>query len=118
MIPEIKRFHSPDIDDLDVFTPTEIDNFCFLLQLIASPKGMDGEESFDIIICTPLWLAENIKESEPIIGRHHLIVKYYDYNLIMNMIKEYCTTCIGTNWNECATKLGRIGKWEFEDYQE
>jgi hypothetical protein len=118
MIPEIKKLHSPDIMNLETYKPLKKDCFCFLLQVIAGPKGMEGEESFDVKVCTPQWLMNNIKNNEIIMGRHYLILQRYNYDLISQRIDSFCHMCEGKEWKECAEKLGRLGKWEYEDYQE
>jgi hypothetical protein len=114
---ELKRLHSPDIDDLSTYRPTETDEFCFLLQVIAGPEGLDGEEAFDVVVCTPKWIARNNKPSALIVGRHYLIVFEYNYERIARFIEDYCVACEGSSWQEVAEKLGRLGRWEFEDYQ-
>jgi hypothetical protein len=118
MIPEIKELHSPDIYDLISYEPFPEDSFCFLVQLIAGPQGQEGEESFDVMICSPKWIMENVKEDEPLIGRHYLIMKKYNFDLLWYTIQSYCKLCEGKIWIECAEKLSRLGKWEFEDYRE
>jgi hypothetical protein len=115
---EIKYFHSPDIDNLESYKPEEKDNFCFLLQIMAGPEQVDGEESFDVIVCTPKWLMNNHNENEIIIGRHHLIVFKYDWMNIKSTIDNYIQNSIGNDWKECAIQLSRLGRWEFEDYKE
>lgn len=118
MIPEIKRLHSPDITNLKEYKQPENGEFCFLLQIIVTPKGVDGEESFDVIVCSLKWLDKRIDSFDIYNARHHLIIKNYNYDKLLEMIKKYCNSCVGNSWNECAMKLGRLGKWEFEDYKE
>jgi len=113
---ELKGIHSPDIDDLSQYRPADAGNFGFLLQAMAGPKGQEGEESFDVMICTPKWLVENHESHEIIFGYHHIMVFEYDYSRIVGAIDKYVRGCTGDNWNEIATKLSRMGKWEFEDY--
>ncbi len=114
---EIKRIHSPDIDDLSSYYPDEPDCFAFLLQVMIGPKDEDWEESFDIEVCTPKWFESKYAENEAIFGRHILIVFEYDLERIKQKISKYCASCSGENWQELANKLGRIGYWEFEDYK-
>lgn len=115
---DLKRLHSPEIDNLFTFIPDEPESFSFLLQAFIGPKGEEGEESFDIEVCTPKWLSKNYRQEDIVIGRHLLIVFNYNYDRIFQKIKSYVESCSGDTWNEVAQKVGRIGKWEFEDYTE
>jgi len=113
----LKGLHSPDIYDLKTYSPNEPDNFGFLLQAMIGPAGQEGEESFDIVVCTPEWLKWN-HTTEVVLGRHHLIVFEYNYERLTGYIAAYAEECTGESWQEIAQLLGRLGKWEFEDYQE
>jgi len=115
---EIKAIYSLDIDDLERYVPSQRDSFSFHLRIIAGPQYESGEESFDLTVCTPKWLLENLHADEVIIGRHYLIVMYYDYERILKTVKNYCDECVGNTWTEVAEKLGRLGHWEFEDYRD
>ena len=115
---ELKRLHSPDIYDLENYQPENTEKFAFLLQIMVGPEGKDGEESFDIEVCTPKWLEETYGIDDVVIGRHHLVVREYNYQRIAHVVKEFLQGCSGENWNEIAEKVSRLGKWEFEDYVE
>ena len=115
---EIRALYSPDIHDLEFWKPPQLDSFGILMQLIAGPAGEKGEESFDLVLCTPRWIDETHGPEDIVVGRHHLIVKQYRYEAIVNFIREYVASCSGDTWEEVAEKLGRLGKWEFEDYRE
>ena len=114
---QLKRLHSPDIDNLVSGIPRGSDDFGFLLQVMAGPKGQEGEESFDVFVCTPAWLEKNRSQTDLIVGRHYLIVFEYDYERLFGFINTYCSQCSGETWQEVAQQLGRLGKWEFEDYK-
>ncbi|MCG3157310.1 MAG: hypothetical protein DKINENOH_03942 [bacterium] len=114
---EIKKIYSPDID-LATFRPQDPESFSFLLRIIAGPEGEEGEESFDVEICTPKWLLETYAQEEVVIGRHHLIVFEYNLERIIQTIKSFCASCFGETWKEVAEKLSRLGQWEFEDYRD
>jgi hypothetical protein len=114
----IRRLYSPDVDDLSNYIPSDPESFSFLLQMVAGPECEEGEESFDIQVCTPKWMLENYKQDEIIIGRHYLIVMEYNYDRILQRIRSFCSRCEGSTWEEVAEKLNRLGHWEFEDYQE
>ena len=115
---ELKRLHSPDIHDLERYQPEDPEKFAFLLQAMVGPKGEEGEESFNIEVCTPRWLEETYSMDEIIVGRHHLIVREYNYPRIVAAIENFLRSCSGENWHAVAEKVSRLGMWEFEDYTE
>lgn len=115
---ELKRLHSPDIYDLESYRPECSDIFCFLLQAMIGPAGEDGEESFDIQVCTPKWIEKNLGEGEALVGAHHLIVLDYNYQKIVSTIERFLLGCSGGSWGEVAKKASRLGSWEFEAYEE
>jgi Immunity protein 8 len=116
MYPELKRLHSPDVYDLENYKPEDPEKFSFLLQAIVGPEDKDGEESFDIEVCTPKWLEDTYGIDDVVLGYCHLIVREYNYLKITHFIKEFLRNCSGENWNEVAIKVSRLGKWEFDNY--
>lgn len=115
--PELKRLHSPDVPDLENPMIEQSEPFCVLIQAMFGPKGMEGEESFDVLVCNPKWV--EMKSTEGVFNsRHHLIMSRFDVNEIRSFLIDSATRCEGSTWSEVAEKLGRIGKWEFEDYIE
>lgn len=115
---ELKRIHSPDVYDFESYQPEWPDNFCFLLQAMIGPAGEDGEESFDIEVCTPKWIEENLGEGEAIIGKHYLIVRVFNYKVIVCAIEKFLLGCSGANWGEVSKKVSKLGFWEFEAYED
>jgi hypothetical protein len=79
------------------------------------PAGSDGAESFDITVCTPEWLCSHMQR-DPLPGRRYLFVTSFDYEKLETYLRDLCLYCQGDSWTDVATKLARIGKWEFEDY--
>jgi hypothetical protein len=111
---KLKSLHSLEID-LGSYIPVEADDFSIDLRAMIGSLDSQGEESFDIHVCTPKWLLQHCQE--PLWGRHMLIVPHYDIQMIKAAIDSYCQSCSGQNWNEVSLRLSRIGKWEFEDYR-
>ena len=112
---ELKNIYSIEAD-LQTFRPARSDCFSLQIRAIIGPRGQLSEESFDLEVCTPKWLLENCKD--PVWGRHLIIVQEFNFNQISGMIAQYCERCSGISWEEVASKVSRIGKWEFEDYDE
>ena len=112
----LKHLQSPDIVDLATYSPEEPKKICFLLQMMVGPAAQEGAESFDVTVCTPQWLAEHCPTDAILVGRHHLLVMEYDFARIHNSLRQRIEACVGENWEEVARQVGRLGKWEFEDY--
>lgn len=113
--PELKRLHSPDHVDLHNLTIDERTPFSILVQALFSPEGEDGEESFDVVVCNSLWVTNEAKRGA-FSGRHHLIVDHFDVKEIRAFWQQIAAESTGATWAEVGAKLGRYGKWEFEDY--
>ena len=108
MLAELKALHSPDIFDLENYKP-ETEEFSFLLEVMVGPKDMEGEESFGVEVCTSSWLGNTYDKSDIIIGRHFLIIREYNYERLLNFIKNYMRQCTGKTWDEVAGKVSRLG---------
>jgi len=118
VIGEVRSFHSPDLEDVDAWVPPDPDRFGFLLQVMIGPKGGEGEESFSIQVCSPGWLADRYVRDGIVMGRHHLIVFEYDIAKIKAFISKFVSLSPAATWVEVAAKIGRLGHWEFEDYDD
>jgi Immunity protein 8 len=114
---ELRRLHSPDVADLASWSPGEHD-FAILVQLMVGPADAVGEESFDLTVCTPGWLEGRVRTEGIVDGRHHLLIDTYDPDRIEGYLRERVEACEGGSWKEVAEQVGRLGKWEFEDYRE
>ena len=103
--------------DLESFVPSTPD--CFGIGVIAffGVEGEIGEDMFSFTLCTPAWLEDLARRDTGILmGRHFLIVLKYDFRRIKRFLEDYAAKCEGDTWPEIAEKLGRLGHWEFEDY--
>ena len=114
----IYKYHSPDVYDFDSWCPKNPESFSYLLQVFIGPEGLEGEEggeSFEFIVCTPMWLLEKYGEDAVVALRHYLLVFHHDFAQVKGKIKWLVEKARGENWNEIATWIGRYGKWEFEN---
>ncbi len=112
----LRRLHSPDVYDLSSWSPDN--EFGVLVQMLVGPEGGPGEESFDVTLCTPGWLAERVRQEGIVDARHHLLIDTYDYDRLERYLCERVSACEGANWREVALQVARLGAWEFEDYRE
>jgi immunity protein 8 of polymorphic toxin system len=113
----LKGLDSADVRDLDKYSPDDPECFGFYLEASFGPEGSPGEELFGIMVCTPRWLENEVRENNGIlIGRHYLIVDRYDFGRLKRFLADYASQCEGSSWEEVAAKVARLGRWEFEDY--
>lgn len=103
--------------DLSTWHPSGAD-FAVGIRLLVGPDDGEGEESFDLTVCSPSWLAERADEEAVYDARHHLVVVAFDFQLLENYLKRRVEACRGTSWDEVAQQVARLGYWEFEDYRE
>ncbi|WP_230413072.1 immunity 8 family protein [Paraburkholderia antibiotica] len=107
--------NSPTID-LDSYFPDDPENFSLWIELRVGPDDSSGADDYRVLVCTPEWLHQNVKE--PRWGRHMLIVEEYDRSAIEASILDYVAKCMGDGWRDIAEKIARNLSWEFEDYRE
>lgn len=113
----IRSLASVDVDDLDVWAP-ESESWALGLQLLAGPDDGPGEESFDLTVCSPAWLAERVRRDGVYDGCHHLVADGFDWPMLRAYIERRVQQCRGATWRDVAMQLARLGYWEFEDYEE
>jgi Immunity protein 8 len=113
---EIKGFYSPDLDWGSEVPPVR-NFFRILLQVFIGPVGGKGEDSFDITVCSLDYLSSVVLEAGIIDGRHHLILHSFDREKIESYITKRVASLESGSWEDLAPKLGRLGHWEFEDYE-
>ena len=114
---EIRSFDSPDIV-LDGYRPeNEVDDG-FLLTMYVGPVGGPGEESFQVEVCTPQWFARRLQEAGGLLdGRHTLFVQPMDVERVLQSLRQQVESFDEETWSALATRIGRLGYWEFEDYR-
>lgn len=107
---------SAQAGDLEKYRPLE-DAFAFEALFYVAVEGEEGEAAFDLFICSPQWLVENLSPGTIISGRHYLIMKQYNYERLIQFMKEFVNGCEGDDTIEVLQKVGRLGLWEFEGFK-
>ncbi|WP_348804212.1 Imm8 family immunity protein [Gordonia sp. VNQ95] len=113
---EIKSWYSADVD-VATYQSQDPGNDAVSVRILCGPLGQPGEESFDILVCTPDSLKPELEAGVPRLGRHTLLQGRLDLPAAYKFIDEYVSSVEGKDWTEVAEKLARLGKWEFEDYR-
>lgn len=113
---ELRALSSSDVSDLTSYAPN--DPFCLAMRALIGPKGLEGEESFDFEVCSPGWLAAELRREPVVSGRSRLVMAAFDVGAIEAYVRTQIAFATGDSWSEIANKLGRSFRWEFEDYAE
>lgn len=87
-------------------------------RMIIGPSDGPGEESFDLTVCTPEWLAQATGDGF-YDARHHVIVNFasFDQNALRRWLAGRVESVQARTWHEIGERLARMGYWEFEDYR-
>lgn len=115
--PELKYIHSPDVMDLENHVIPDSEPFYILVQAMFGIKDGAGKDSFDFMLCNPVWLAEETKH-DLISGRHLIVAQTFNFSELRRFLENLAKASSAPNWEEVGKKLGRFGHWEFEDYIE
>lgn len=113
------RLHSifsSDVDHLEAWSPPSPD-FAVTLRLMVGPDAGEGEESFDVTVCSASWLDRRAAREGIVDVRHHIVVESFHWLTLRSYFQRKVEACSGASWNEVAGQLGRFAYWEFEDYQ-
>lgn len=111
VVPEIKWIGSLDHDDLDTWRP-ENDAWELRLRMLISPHGSEGEESFDVTVCSIAMLMERARET-PMWGDGSIFVEFFNWNQVRKLVESRVLRCCGSSWSEVTAKLSKFRVWEF-----
>lgn len=115
---ELRSLYSPDCDDLRTLTFPDPTHFSIFIQVFVGPAGQIGQETFDLTVCSPSYLAELAQEQDLVLGYAYLVALRYDYQAIEAALRALCRRATGHTWEQVARKLDRIGHWEFSQYDD
>jgi len=63
-----------DLEPDPATLPAEPESFSVIARMLIGPRGGPGEESFDVVVCSPEWLAARCREAGLYDARHHRVV--------------------------------------------
>ena len=109
---------SLDLDPDPSTLPDDPSDFALLARMIVGPPDTPGEESFDVTVCSPQWLAKTCREVGGIYNaRHHLVVSIDDFDV--RVLRAWLAARVredeADTWSQIGERLGRLAYWEFED---
>ena len=97
--------------------PGDPAGFVFGAQLLVGPADGPGEESFELTVCSPEWLAVRCRSGEPVNGLHHVVGwDTYDERILRDWLEARVHVVEAATWDGIASQLRLLGGWEFESY--
>lgn len=112
----IRSFDSSDVDLDDHHSEDPFDDAVWLRMYVGPADGR-GEESFDVCVCTPLWLKREVEKHGARVIRHTLLMPRLDVDQAKKVLEAEISRLDGDTWDELARKIGELGYWEFQDYR-
>ena len=110
------QLKSLDLDPDPATLPGDPAEFASRARMLVGLAHGPGEESFDITICSPEWLAQACRKVGGIYNpRHHLVVDF-DKRALHAWLAARVQEVQADTWPEIGERLSRFGYWEFEDY--
>jgi Immunity protein 8 len=84
--------------------------------MIGNDGGL-GEESFNILVCSPSWL-----ESEQLTkgfrwGHAMLVMRRWDPEVLERAVHDLVSHAERDSWQKIGEYLSRYAHWEFADYR-
>lgn len=113
---KLLRVMDDDVTDLSTDDPAE---FMYLAYMLVGPSDGPGEEAFQVIVCSPEWLAAEARRQGGLFdARHHVVVDVDSFarRAVNEWLRKWVEAAEGGTWVEVAEKVARLGHWEFEDY--
>lgn len=104
-----------EVVDIESYAPANLFNFSVGLELTVSLEGQgNASERFDIEVCTPSWVENDLKSADCIIGSGKLFVRSYSYEVIRTFVDRYVESCKGKTADDVLRRVGLLGDWESE----
>lgn len=117
MRPIIIDCDSADVVDFFEYQPDDPEDFGFQFTIMVGIEGQKGTDNFQLMVATPKYIQKTHPNQSAILLRHYLIVFRYDFNEILDVVNRYVRSIEEDSWEKVAEKIGRIARWEFEDYK-
>ena len=104
-------------ENLNTYSPEIPRNFCVWLTLTIGSESEEGNNLFQVGICTVTWLSHQLSINNAYILRHLILVEKFDFELIKDSIYKIIKIAERSSWEESVQVLCRYFSWEFEDHQ-
>jgi hypothetical protein len=110
------------VDDVASYRPKDENRFAVQLSLLVGTPENDFGDTFEIIVCSPRWLLENLDAHWPayrlgsgavLPGRDLWLMKHWDYDRVKQSVNQILGSVTAETWDDLANWLGRHLSWEY-----
>ena len=113
----IKGHYISDNEDLSTYEPTQPQVFGFILTFAIGPENSAGQDFFEILVASAAYLAKHYSEQMPTFMRHIMLASDYNVQAAVAHVSKYISTLEEDSWEKLVAKIGRMARWEYEDYR-
>lgn len=110
---QLKNIDDPNYD-WDNYRPKFLQNFSIWLSLSIGPSDAETAETFQLFVCTPIWLEEHVSQEHSRWGANTLVVDRFDKNKIENELEKVIRSISGGTWGELRAELCRFMVSEYD----
>ena len=113
---KLKDIYSADAPDGEpaLFAPADPECCCLWVQAFIGPDDEPGDDTYQLGISTPRWLATEGMERGYEWGRFLLIVPRWDYDLVLRAIAELLAEVDAPDWRTASDRLARYAWAEWD----
>jgi hypothetical protein len=109
------------LGDIPEFVPEDPSHFAVRLQVFVSDVPDGAPDSFDVTVCSPKWLVDNLGHFESqspgaervVMGHELWLQERWDAAAIRRTIETLVASVSGQDWGDLANWLGRSIPWEY-----
>ena len=98
--------------------PEDPENCWIVIQADIGAYGGSGADTFTFYVCTINKLNHNLSIKNFKFGRHLILVKRFDWDIVEHAIKSMLDELEADTWEQLAAKIHEYGEWEFNDYDD
>jgi hypothetical protein len=110
----VRSIRFPDMEGSEAIDPA---NTIQVMEIYAGPVDGEGEEQFQVTVCTPAALFAVLTPQQPIlVGRHWLFMAEFSASHAEAFVRSMISKIEGADWSAVAEKIADLGRWEFEGY--
>ena len=104
--------------DLREYRPENPSSFGFFVEMEIGIANEEGTDLFQLHVCTPQWLEDQVREGGPQWIESQLVLSSYNFDELHEFLSRKINSIQGNNWMEIVSKLRLLAHWEFNGYRE